>query len=230
MGKYYKIALNISCTISLIVLMTASHSLANSEDRPIVISKKIEVPEHISSQSDIDCEADTKLRRPAFAPRSDLAEIKETDEMDQEPDEILTAKYSSQDQQKSRYHPKGKIDPFEPLFKKVSNKKEDIVLTPKPAPEGHVPGDLEKIDPSQLRLTGIIVASDRNLGLVQEASGKGHIIARGTPIGTRGGRVSAILKDKVILKETMISNDGRTVVRQKELKLRNKSIGFMEKP
>jgi type IV pilus assembly protein PilP len=133
------------------------------------------------------------------------------------------ADYSPQNQQPSSYNPSGKVDPFEPLFKKTSSKKEDIVLTPEPTPKGHVPGELEKIDLSQLKLTGIIIASNRNLGLVQEASGKGYVIAKGTHIGTRGGRVSAILKNKVIIKETMVSADGRTVIQQKELRLRNKT-------
>jgi len=74
-----------------------------------------------------------------------------------------------------------------------------------------------------MRPTGIIMASDRNLGLVQDASGKGHIITRGTHIGTRGGRVSDILKDMVIIKETLLTGDGRTVVQQKKLKLREQS-------
>ena len=223
MGKNKRFVLIFSGVMCFLVFFNAEVNFAKSEDKPIVIRKKIEAPEQPASQSGTGSEANAELKRRAFSPRSDLDEIKETEEIDAETEEILTATYSSKKQQTSRYNPRGKIDPFEPLFKKVSDKKEDIVLTPKPTPEGHVPGDLEKIDLSQLKLTGIIMASDRYLGLVQEASGKGHIITRGTHIGTRGGRVSDILKDKVIIKETMISSDGRTVVQEKEIKLRNKS-------
>jgi Tfp pilus assembly protein PilP len=187
MGKNKRFALINTGVMCFLVFFNAEVNFANSEDGPLVIRKKIEVPEHMTSRSDINREADTKPERHAFSPGSDLAEIKETDETDEETEEILTATYSSKKQQTSRYNPNGKIDL------------------------------------GQLRLTGIIMASDKNLGLVQEASGKGHIIARGTHIGTRGGRVWDILKDRVIIKETMISSDGRTVVQEKELKLRNKS-------
>ena len=76
----------------------------------------------------------------------------------------------------ANYNPKGRVDPFEPLFKDepevapvLAKKKKRIPRTP-----------LERIDLGQLKLVGIIMASSGNRALVQEASGKGYIIKEGT--------------------------------------------------
>jgi type IV pilus assembly protein PilP len=223
MRKYYRSTLIISGIVCITIFINAAGSSAGSGNRPVVIRQKIKVQQQAAPSSANVIETGSEHKKPAFAPVSDLAELKKNEAIDEETQEILRADYSPQNQPPTSYNPSGKVDPFEPLFKKTSSKKEDIVLTPKPTPKGHVPGELEKIDLSQLKLTGIIIASDRNLGLVQEASGKGYVISKGTHIGTRGGRVSAILKNKVIIKETMVSADGRTLVQEKELRLRNKT-------
>ena len=79
---------------------------------------------------------------------------------------------------KQAYDPARKIDPFEPLFQEKTNS-----VKPENTPNiDHHPikGPLESIDTSQLKLTGIIYATSRNFALVQEASGKGHVIKKGT--------------------------------------------------
>jgi type IV pilus assembly protein PilP len=113
-----------------------------------------------------------------------------------------------------------KINPFEPLFREKPRKKANR-LTPKIIDRQNVT-TLEKLNLNQLKLTGIIFASKRKLALVQEASGKGHIISVGTFIGTKGGTVSEIQKNKVLIQETLVDAYGNTVIQKNELKLRNK--------
>ena len=73
------------------------------------------------------------------------------------------------------YDPEGKADPFEPFMSEPSPvavqkpHKTDCILNPA----------LEDIDLSQIKLTGIIRAESGNRGLVQDASGKGHIVLEG---------------------------------------------------
>jgi type IV pilus assembly protein PilP len=223
MGKYFRfifISFGFAC-VSLFI--NAGGSFAKSEDKSIVLRKKIEAQKPGTSLSIKGTGADSEHKRPALAPRSDFAENEDNDEVDNEAEEVLMADYKSANSKDFIYHPKGKIDPFEPLFKNASRKAEDVILAPQFPPKGHIPGDLEKIDLSQLKLTGVIITSNRNLGLVQEASGKGHIISTGTYIGTRGGRVSTILKDKVIIKETLETAQGKIVIQKSELKLGNKA-------
>jgi type IV pilus assembly protein PilP len=75
------------------------------------------------------------------------------------------------------------------------------------------------VDLSQLKLVGIIRAQSGNRALVQEASGKGYIVTKGTYIGIRCGRVSEIEKDKVIVEEEDIDFSGEITTRTRELKL-----------
>lgn len=114
------------------------------------------------------------------------------------------------------YNPAGKIDPFEPLFKdrpsqkkiKKSNRKKRQPRTP-----------LERIDISQLKLVGIILASSGNRALVEESSGKGYVIKKGTYIGTNAGRVTEISKHKVVVEEEYEDVFGKLKVQKKEIKL-----------
>ena len=115
------------------------------------------------------------------------------------------------------YNPIGKIDPFVPLLKggpaittgvKRKEKKRRIPLTP-----------LEKVDLSQLTLKGIIQAPNGSRAIVTEASGKGYVIRVGTFIGTQSGRVSEILRDRVIVEEEVENVLGKVTLRNRELKL-----------
>ncbi|MBW1840493.1 MAG: pilus assembly protein PilP, partial [Deltaproteobacteria bacterium] len=60
---------------------------------------------------------------------------------------------------------------------------------------------------SQLKLVGIIQAESGNRALVEEASGKGYVISKGTYIGTHTGRVDRILPHGVIVDEPLLPVD-----------------------
>ncbi len=117
------------------------------------------------------------------------------------------------------YDPKGKIDPFIPLIrdepqkvaaaatKKVERKKR-IPTTP-----------LERIALNQLRLRAIVRSASGNKALVEEASGKGYIITKGTFIGVNQGTVIEIQKDRIIVEEEIENIQGEITVKTKELRL-----------
>lgn len=116
------------------------------------------------------------------------------------------------------YDPSGKIDPFLPLYKekpvtkedekKKKKKKRRLPLTP-----------LEKVDISQLKLVGIIRAPSGNKALVQEATGKGYIVKKGTYIGIHAGRVIDILKDRLIVEEEIETALGTYELQKREMKI-----------
>ncbi|GBC63265.1 hypothetical protein DENIS_4259 [Desulfonema ishimotonii] len=121
------------------------------------------------------------------------------------------------------YNAEDRIDPFSPLFRDESGKS--------PVPPGPVNGGgpeppaptrrlspLEKLDLSQLKLVGIIWAKNGNKALVEEATGKGYIINRGTYIGINSGQVVDILKDRVIVEEKDVDGLGKVSKRTRELK------------
>jgi len=112
------------------------------------------------------------------------------------------------------YNPKGKLDPFEPLFKKptVALKKGKIKRRTPRTP-------LERIDISQLKLVAIVLASSGNRALVEESSGKGYVVKKGTYLGTNSGKVVKIEKNKVVVAEEYEDYRGKVIVRNKEIKL-----------
>jgi type IV pilus assembly protein PilP len=126
-----------------------------------------------------------------------------------------TAIAKSSAQGRPIYNPKGKVDPFEPLFRE-----KPVVASAKKKHKKRVPRTpLEKIDLSQLKLVGIILASSGNRALVEESNGKGYVIKNGTYVGTNAGKVVKIEKDKVIVAEEYEDVLGNVTLRNKELKL-----------
>jgi len=114
------------------------------------------------------------------------------------------------------YIARGKIDPFEPLFKDEpvagKKKKKRIPRTP-----------LEKLSLGQLKLVAIIRAPSGNKALVEEDSGKGYVIKKGTYIGLNSGKIIKIEKDNILIEEEIQNIQGNIEVRQIELKLQKPS-------
>jgi len=112
------------------------------------------------------------------------------------------------------YDPTGKVDPFEPLFRdkpvraKKRARKKRLPQTP-----------LERIDIGQLKLVAIILASSGNRALVEESTGKGYVIKKGTYIGTNSGKVVKIKKETVIVEEEIEDVTGKIAIRKRNIKL-----------
>jgi len=110
------------------------------------------------------------------------------------------------------YNPEGKIDPFASLFKqglsKNKGKKMRSLLTP-----------LEMVDLSQLKLVAILRAESGNRALVEESSGKGYVVVKGTYIGNNFGRIVKILNDRIIVEEEIENIIGDKKIQERELKL-----------
>ena len=126
-----------------------------------------------------------------------------------------TAVAKSSTETRPYYNPKGKIDPFEPLFRD----KPTVAMVKKKRKKRIPRTPLEKIDLSQLKLVGIILASSGNRAMVEESNGKGYVIKAGTYMGTNAGKVVKIERDRVIVAEEYEDVLGNVTLRKKELKL-----------
>jgi len=183
--------------------------------------------------------------KPAIPPKSDIS-APEPSVKDQEPTpsgtikqkakkqrakakDLKTASKTPADNSKiamtmpSRYSRKGKIDPFEPLVrekKKTTGKSKGGATVKKSNRKKRVPRTpLERIDLGQLKLTAIVLAKSGNRALVEESTGKGYVIAKGTYIGTNAGKVIKIDKYKVVVAEEIEDITGKLKIRNAELKL-----------
>ena len=110
-----------------------------------------------------------------------------------EPEKKEEAEYS--------YNPAGKPDPFKPFIQltPVRDASRSGPLTP-----------LQKYDISQLKLVAIISTPEGNIALIEDATGKGYFLKKGTWVGKNDGKVTKILKDKVIIEEVYQDIFGQT--------------------
>ena len=117
------------------------------------------------------------------------------------------------------YNSVGKLDPFQPIFGH-----EPIKQAPKVHQTDCVSNPvLERVDMSQLKLTGIVITERQQIALFQEANGKGRIITENMCFGRHGGKIERILNDRIIVREEMQDATGQIQVKKIELKL-NKDI------
>jgi Tfp pilus assembly protein PilP len=110
------------------------------------------------------------------------------------------------------YDPTNKVDPFK-SFITIREELEEKEASEKPRTY------LETLDLSQLTISAIILAGAEHWALVRDSKGDGHVIKVGTPIGRRGGRVTEILEDKVVVQESFRDIRGREQTRDRILKL-----------
>ena len=99
------------------------------------------------------------------------------------------------------YNPAGKADPFKPFIQLTSVKtsSKSTLQTP-----------LQNYDMSQLKVVAIISTPEGNIALVEDSGGKGYFLKQGTWIGKNDGKVTKILKDKVMIEEAYQDIFGQT--------------------
>ena len=107
------------------------------------------------------------------------------------------------------YNPAGKPDPFKPF----------IQLTPVRGASRTPLTPLQKFDISQLKLVAIILTPEGNIAMVEDATGKGYFLKKGTWVGKNDGKVTKILKDKVIIEEVYQDIFGQTKTNEISLSL-----------
>jgi type IV pilus assembly protein PilP len=105
------------------------------------------------------------------------------------------------------YDPTGKSDPF----KSFIAEQEEVAEKRRRKPKTY----LETLDLSQLELIAVIVGPHGNYAMVRDSKGTGHVITKGTAIGTEGGVVDRITDKEVVIREDY--KDFRGNLKQKEI-------------
>jgi len=138
--------------------------------------------------------------------------IQETKQPEAQPQKVEpTAKQDTEETTYS-YDPTNKVDPFK-SFITIREELEEKEAREKPRTY------LETLDLSQLTISAIILAGTEHWALVRDSKGDGHVIKVGTAIGRRDGRVTEILEDKVVVRESFRDIRGREQTRDRILKL-----------
>jgi len=212
----------------LLGILTLLPGCGNKEDEvpqtPNVISRKVESKEN-AVQAEIHSEFKAETSSEPASPVAPIATTQPSlmdDTVSSKKADIYDAliPYMEKDEITPLvkiYNPSGKVDPFVPLFQEKSVAKALVAGSKRERSIPRTP--LEMIELNQLKLTAIIMSSLGNKALVEEASGKGYVIEKGTLLGTKWGKVSEIKKDTVIVDEQEESVTGEITVQRKEMKL-----------
>jgi type IV pilus assembly protein PilP len=224
MDKRLKICINAVILILFGCSLLACGKEEPPASQPQAVSKKITVDSQPKSAPAQAQPTKTATAKPSAAPDSVTGKPPEAPAGDeaaagkpgdkQEPSELIQASMEIA----STYDPEGKIDPFEPLFKEEpeppqmeafdEKRKKRTPQTP-----------LERVALSQIKLSAIMRSSAGNRALVEDATGKGYVIKKGTYIGLNAGQVKQIEKDRVIIEEEIENLMGELIVKDTELKL-----------
>jgi type IV pilus assembly protein PilP len=105
------------------------------------------------------------------------------------------------------YDPRGKTDPFKSFIALQEEMEEKQRRKPKTY--------LETVELSQLQLTVIISGGEESWAMVRDSKGLGHVIKKGTYIGTEGGIVHEITEREVIIREEYKDFRGNTKYRER---------------
>ncbi|MEA3416683.1 MAG: pilus assembly protein PilP [Thermodesulfobacteriota bacterium] len=185
-----------TCLLFSVFLVLSCGNQAEPPRQPKVITKKLIIKKDISASNISKPKIEKTIKEPVAlsSPKPDKAGK-----------EIMILKPEPVAAETRLYNPEGKIDPFAPLFReeKLAVRDGETMETGKAGiciP--HTP--LQRADLSQLKLTGIICASSGNRAMVEEASGMGYVIKKGAFIGINCGRVTQILKDRIIVEEPLL--------------------------
>ena len=113
------------------------------------------------------------------------------------------------------YNASGKPDPFKPFLQSTALREtRALPLTP-----------LQKYDVSQLKLVAVLSTPEGRVGLVEDATGKGYLIQKGTWIGKNEGKVTKILADRVMIEEFFLDPLGQKKVNEVSLSLQKAEEG-----
>lgn len=123
-------------------------------------------------------------------------------------------------QRKYAYSPVGKRDPFRSYLADL----EEAGQVQRGATRAK--SDLEKYTLDQLRLTGIITGIAVPIAMVEDPKGEGHKVKIGTRLGHNGGRITAILRDRVIITETFRDAAGRKRKVRQEISMPKENLIF----
>lgn len=115
------------------------------------------------------------------------------------------------DEPQAVYNPTGKRDPFMPFDLSPKRDNEES-LTP-----------LERLNIGQLKLTAVLKGFDEAKAIVEDQSGKGYSVKKGTKIGTGNGEVVEINDNSILILEKNIDFTGQEKTRTVEMKMNQKT-------
>ncbi|MCD4677658.1 MAG: pilus assembly protein PilP [Desulfobacula sp.] len=208
MHKSKIILLTLAFGLIFLIFACDDQSQVKIKSEPSVVSGKI-------SQSAIQNKPEKDVKKDKLS-QKDNPIPKIEPKVESEIKSNLKASGQELDRQKGKhYDSQGKIDPFGPLIQETPEESKPVV----DAGPKRILTPLEKIELSQIRLVAVIIMKNKQIAMVEEASGKGYEVGIGTYIGKNQGRVSQIKDSSIVIKELVKDHKGRLKEHVQEIKL-----------
>lgn len=232
----HRFTLKIVCFLCCLFIVWAVNDAqaAKSSDRHVSNRIKIERPEKPSpgpaeAPQEKAAEPDQRQAAPKKPEKSDVEEKKVEEEAEKiakkpkakeeksGPEAMQEEAVSLMGDKETLYARKGKLDPFAPFIQgtepESGGEAEEELQRRKPRTP------LERLSLGQLRLTAVMETPGKRLALVEESSGKGYVVKKGTYIGDQGGRITRVLSEAIVIEEKYRDAFGNVDTREKKLKL-----------
>ncbi|HNR12490.1 MAG TPA: pilus assembly protein PilP [Thermodesulfobacteriota bacterium] len=109
------------------------------------------------------------------------------------------------------YNSEGRPDPFKPFILEARRIQDETAITSL--------NPLQRYDISQLKLVAVIWQLDIPTAMVEDSSGKGYIVTKGTQVGKNNGVVAEVGEKEVVVTEEFVNLLGETKSRDVRIKL-----------
>ncbi|WP_159441346.1 pilus assembly protein PilP [Desulfopila aestuarii] len=120
------------------------------------------------------------------------------------------ASTSSQSQNEFEYRVQNRKDPFVPFITEKATTTTDVDMSEIVDVSGKLTG-MQLFEPGQLNLVALMKSGNEDFAMVEDFTGKGYVINKGTKIGKRGVVVE-IAPNKVVIEETAQTRAGQKIV------------------
>jgi type IV pilus assembly protein PilP len=121
----------------------------------------------------------------------------------------LTVPAKQNEPERPRYAPAGRRNPFRPAGLPAKNRRVSREnLSP-----------LERYELGQLKLVGVVWDAQEPKAMVEDGAGLGYVVKVGTAIGSNDGKIKAINKNEIVIKETVVDFYGERKDREVTMRL-----------
>lgn len=232
-----RLILKIGCLLCCLFIAWASDEVQAAKSSAPHVSNRIKIerpekptPEAVQDQPEKTAETvqeDAAGKKPEKSEAADKAVEEKTDMAESQRAEDLRKKEQTDEMRKEAvdlmgekedlYARKGRLDPFTPFVRGPEAESSDAEEKQLQRRKPRTP--LERVSLGQLRLTAIMETPEQRLAMVEESSGKGYVVKKGTYIGDQGGRITKVLAEAIVIEEKYQDVFGNVATREKQLKL-----------
>jgi type IV pilus assembly protein PilP len=230
MVKLFKTSIVLAISVWFVFLSGCEKQAAEKEHKaPVIVSGRISPPSASKAEKKISPSPEIMAQVSKSSPPSPKTGVKEmglnppgavTEALAKREQIVAVAGNADPGEISNRYDPKGRVDPFLPLLQE-----KEVVMPDSEEKPKRMRTPLEKLSLSQIKLVAVILMKNRQIAMVEDATGKGYEVMIGTYMGKNSGQVSKINQSSIVVKEEVKDYKGIRQEQFQEIKLHKEESG-----